>query len=334
MFTPTRFSEDADLRLRNRAARTGWRRAVGALWHALHRSTDLVRLEEAAIRVQRPVSTGRRVAVTSSRGGAGRTTLAALLAQTYGRLRLEPIGAVDLDPGHGGLRLRLGSYDNEPRSADALEPSVEGTADAIAEHVRRHGTGGAADFFAPLTVSPHRVHHTVARTADRQLGTQDVAALLSAFSRFFPVTVTDCAAGRLSVETTTAVDHVHAVLHVVPADALALDEALALLDPRAGAVRAPLVVAVVHSRASSNARVRSGVAALEQLGHPVHHVPFDRHLDTGVSITPRMLLPRTRAVVAEIAADLLEASLDPAPTPPSTPPSNGSTRVEPEEPRS
>lgn len=317
------FAHDADRRLRGRAARNPAQSAPHAVWHAVHRSTDLRRLEEAAIRLQAPVGTGRRIAVTSSRGGTGRTTLTAVLAQTLGRFRLEPIGAVDLDPGHGALRLRLGPLVDGPDAEDGGEggeaaeregagPGERGaaTADRVAQHIRDHGTGGAADFLAPLEASPHRVYHTAARTTRQVLPQDHVAGLLTGFSRFFPVTLSDCAAGHLPVETAAAVASSHAVLHVVPADALAVDEALHFLTATGQHTRRTpephVVVAVVQHRSRTNADARDAASALRRRGFPVHVVPFDRHLDTGVSVTPRLMLPRTRAVAAELAADLLE----------------------------
>ena len=61
------------------------------------------------------------------------------------------------------------------------------------------------------------------------------------------------------------------------------------------------------SRGSADAR--AAVAALRRRGFPTHLVPYDRHLEAGVSVTPRLMLPRTRAVAAELAADLLERAV-------------------------
>ncbi len=308
--TPS-FAADADRRLRGRAARGPLQTAAEGIWHSFHRSTELRRLEDAAARLQAPVGTGRRIAVTSARGGAGRTTLTALLAQTYGRFRLEPIGAVDLDPGHGALRLRLGPPDGHDDGDSPAASSA--TADRVARHVRKHGTGGAEEFLAPLELSPHRVYHTAARSATRFLSTPDVRDLLAGFSRFFPVTLTDCAAGHLPTETRAALQSAHAVLHVLPAEALAVDETLAfLLATGQQQRRTPephVVVAVVETRPRGNTDARRAVSALRRRGFATHHVPYDRHLAVGVSVTPRLMLPRTRRVVAELAADLLERAM-------------------------
>ena len=311
------FAAAADRRLSGRAARNPLGAAPAAVWHAFHRSPDLRRLQAAGTRLQSPVGTGRRIAVTSARGGTGRTTLTAVLAQTFGRLRLEPIGAVDLDPGHGALRLRLGPVLERPEPA--AEEAVDGiapptaTADRVARHIATHGTGGPEDFLAPLELSPHRVHHTAARTTRSFLSAPEVAGLLTGFSRFFPVTLADCAAGHLPVETQAAVESAHSVLHVLPADALAVDEALAFLQAtgqqRRRTPEPHVVVAVVQNRGRGSADARAAVTALRRRGFPVHLVPYDRHLEAGVSVTPRLMLPRTRAVAAELAADLLERAV-------------------------
>jgi len=313
MSAPRSFAAAADRRLSGRGARTPLQAAPPAVWHAFHRSTDLRRLEEAAARLQTPVGTGRRIAVTSARGGTGRTTLAAVLAQTFGRFRLEPIGAVDLDPGHGALRLRLGPVLPDATEDDDVPAPSSATADRVARHIAEHGTGGPDDFLAPLELSPHRVHHTAARRARRFLTEPEVAGLLTGFSRFFPVTLADCAAGHLPVETRAAVATAHAVLHVLPADALAVDEALTFLQATGQQTRRTpeqhVVVAVVQNRSRGSADARAAVAALRRRGFPTHLVPYDRHLEAGVSVTPRLMLPRTRAVAAELAAGLLERAV-------------------------
>lgn len=66
------------------------------------------RLAEAAAGTQLPVTTGRRIAVVGSRGGAGKTTAAALLARVYAALRADAVAAVDNAPESGTLGFRMG----------------------------------------------------------------------------------------------------------------------------------------------------------------------------------------------------------------------------------
>ena len=67
--------------------------------------------EEArlASEVQQPVTTGRIIAVTSIRGGVGKTTTSALLARTFIRYRRDPVLALEADAALGTLPVRLGA---------------------------------------------------------------------------------------------------------------------------------------------------------------------------------------------------------------------------------
>jgi Mrp family chromosome partitioning ATPase len=75
----------------------------------LRRSADLQAAEartRAALAL--PVSTCRRIAVVSVRGGAGKTTLAALLGMALAEHREDRVLAVDADAVLGSLPMRLG----------------------------------------------------------------------------------------------------------------------------------------------------------------------------------------------------------------------------------
>ncbi|MFJ8614473.1 EsaB/YukD family protein [Streptomyces clavifer] len=62
--------------------------------------------------LQQPVTTGRqtavKTAVTSIRGGAGKSTGTVLLGTTYAHYRQDPVLLVEADPALGSLPLRLG----------------------------------------------------------------------------------------------------------------------------------------------------------------------------------------------------------------------------------
>ncbi|RPK76784.1 hypothetical protein EES45_22400 [Streptomyces sp. ADI97-07] len=58
--------------------------------------------------LQQPVTTGRQTAVTSIRGGAGKSTGTVLLGTTCAHYRQDPVPLVEADPALGVLPLRLG----------------------------------------------------------------------------------------------------------------------------------------------------------------------------------------------------------------------------------
>ncbi|MEI5133184.1 hypothetical protein RB199_14575 [Streptomyces libani] len=53
-------------------------------------AAETAAVTQAAHAIQQPVTTGRQIAVSSIRGGAGKSTVAALLALTFAALPLRP----------------------------------------------------------------------------------------------------------------------------------------------------------------------------------------------------------------------------------------------------
>ncbi|MEU5577629.1 hypothetical protein ABZ791_11540 [Streptomyces huasconensis] len=72
--------------------------------------------------VQRPVITGRVIAVTSIRGGVGKSTVSALLARTFNHYRHDPVLALEADAALGTLPVRLGAESVRWSCADLARP--------------------------------------------------------------------------------------------------------------------------------------------------------------------------------------------------------------------
>ena len=71
-------------------------------------------LADLAAEVQVPVHTGRRIAVASVHGGAGKTTVAAVLASVFAARRSDPVLAADADPHEGSLTCGSACRANRP----------------------------------------------------------------------------------------------------------------------------------------------------------------------------------------------------------------------------
>lgn len=272
----------------------GWR-SVARLWRH-DRTAD--RLTAAAQVVQSPVTTGRRIAVVSLRGGAGKTVVTALTAATFGALRPEPVAALDLDPACGSLGLRLDATpapgaDQMAADLAALERT---TFDAVAGMM---GTG-RGDLYC-----------TGPRVTGRPLGQSAATTVLSGLSRYFPVTVIDCPNGPEHPDTAAVLTRAHAVIFAVPTSPAAVDEAAGYLrhwlqDPFLSAI--PVVAAVVGTTRSSVLDPLAQAAALTRLGVAAVAVRHDRHLASGVGITLPLLRPENRLAATELAAQALAAA--------------------------
>ncbi|MEW1979327.1 hypothetical protein AB0333_00160 [Citricoccus sp. NPDC079358] len=272
----------------------GWR-AVGGLW-GHDRTGD--RLAASAKVVQSPVTTGRRIAVVSLRGGAGKTTVAALTASTFAALRPEPVSALDLDPALGSLGLRLGHRPSH--GADRLAAELAALDSTTFEAVTSRMSLGANDLY-----------YTGPRVAGGPLGQSAATTLLSGLSRYFPVTVIDCPTGTEHPDTAAILTRAHAAIFVVPATASGVDEAAGYLrhwltDPFLSAV--PVVAAVVGTDRDAVLDPLAQAAALTRIGVGAVAVRHDRHVAAGVGISLPLLLPENRLAAAELAAQVLSAA--------------------------
>jgi MinD-like ATPase involved in chromosome partitioning or flagellar assembly len=272
----------------------GWR-ALGSLW-GHDRTGD--RLAASAKVVQSPITTGRRIAVVSLRGGAGKTTVAALTASPLAALRPEPVSALDLDPALGSLGLRLGH--RPAPGADRLAADLGGMDSTTFEAVTSQMSLGANDLY-----------YTGPRVSGRPLGEAATTTLLSTLSRYFPVTVIDCPTGTECADTAAVLARAHAAVFVLPATAAGVDEAAGYLrhwqtDPFLSAI--PVVAAVVGTDRDGVLDPLAQAAALTRVGVGAVAIRHDRHLAGGVGITLPLTRPENRLAAAELSAQALAAA--------------------------
>ncbi|MDI3331202.1 MAG: ParA family protein [Micrococcus sp.] len=291
-------------RYARRPALSLWTRSARALGNLFRHDPTPERMAAHARAVQAPVTTGRRIAVVSLRGGAGKTTVSALMARTFSALRPEPVAAVDLDPGLGSLGLRLGGT--------TLSVPAPG-ADRLAAELAAMTTTTLEAVTSRMAVSGEDLFHTGPRVAGRPLGNAAATTLLSGLSRYFPVTVLDCPTGPDSPDTAAALARSHAAVFVVPATPAGVDEATGYLrhwldDPFLSSV--PVAAAVVATDADGILDPLAQAAALSRVGVLSVALRHDRHLATGVGVSLPLARPENRMAVAELSGRVLGLAND------------------------
>ncbi|XRQ03342.1 hypothetical protein ACN3XK_42965 [Actinomadura welshii] len=263
---------------------------------------DVQALTEHGAWIQHPVTTGRRIAVTGLRGGAGKSTVAALVASVFARYRRDRVLALDLDPELGSLPLRLGvraehtladlaGLDLAAAPFEDVEPRLTRLGETLwALPGHRGALGGGAD-------------GGVYRAAGVPL------------SRFFGVAVTDCGAGISTDLHRAVLSAAHAQILVTPATvdgAASVGRALDWMNAsgfRDLVSRTVVVFAVQSPHLTRLADVKKAGEILAEAGVGSVKLRFDRHLATGSVLDAGRLGYSTRVAAMVIAAEALRRAL-------------------------
>jgi hypothetical protein len=253
------------------------RRALGAT-----ASADLHGAERDLHQVVRPVTTCRRVMVAAVRGGAGASTLAALLSLAYAGHRRDRTLLMDATTGCGSLAFRIGGSALWPYH-ELVELSYQPDPDRTAALLRARG---------PMSVMVRPPGEPV-----------DAFWTISAvLTRFAGVAVID--GGNGALRELGYVEHAHALVLAIPATVDGVRTGLAWLAEARPEVRARTVpVLVSRSRVTG---LRQG-AVLRAMGGgvPATWLAYDRSLATGAPLRPRRLSQATVDTVRHVAGAAL-----------------------------
>jgi MinD-like ATPase involved in chromosome partitioning or flagellar assembly len=248
--------------------------------------------------LQQAVTTGRQIAVTSIRGGAGKTTVAALLGMTYAHYRHDPTLLVEADPALGSLPLRLG--------AETL----------------RWTTGDVAGIVEPqmslLDVTGYLVqlpdNAWLLPGSQGQIGAMlDVKAyerVMVALRRYFGVTVVDCETLPAEVAR-VALTASQARVVTVPATLEGIQSTHVVLDWMRGLPRHVIegtVVVLTELVPHTGLDAEKAAEKLKATGARVQVLPYDRHLAAGGTIRTELLASATRQAATRLAAEVFQLS--------------------------
>ncbi|MGW2983436.1 MinD/ParA family protein [Streptomyces goshikiensis] len=263
-------------------------------------SREVAEATRVAQALQQPLTTGRQIVVTSIRGGAGKTTVAALLGHTYAHYRQDPVLMLEADPALGTLPARLGVTKVRWTTSDVarlIDPSMQLT-DVVGYLVQLPDRGWL------LPGSQGRVGN--------RLELDEYRTVMVALRRYFGVTVVDC--DTLPSELSrTALSAAQARVLVTPATAEGVTGTRSVLDWMASLSRSRMLErTVVVVSPSSPHMTLDATAAREHLqldGVKVLMLPYDRHLATGGPIRTDLLGQITREAVTELAAEVLTRAM-------------------------
>lgn len=266
----------------------GVRRAVGAsVADEVRRTADVEQI------IGRPVSSCRQIAVTSIRGGAGKTTVAGLTGTVIAQYRKDRVLAVDADSGLGSLPLRLGV--RTERSLHDLNAAGPGSFDDAARFLGRTADGL---WVLSGTAGGHITHEL------------DLATFRSAaggMSRYFSAMVVDCGAGLLPELQRGILSDSHAQVLVTPGTVDGALSARGALEWQARNGYQHLLTRTVIAFVTHTPHVDADLTRAGQLlsggGMPVVHMPYDRHLATGTAVESARIGQETRAAAIRVALE-------------------------------
>ncbi|MFI0235558.1 hypothetical protein [Streptomyces sp. NPDC016845] len=249
--------------------------------------------------LQHPVTKGRIVAVTSIRGGVGKTTTAALVARTLQRVRQDPVLALEADAALGTLAVRLGAQSvrwSAGELARILTPSM---------HLL-----DITGYLVPLPDGGWLLPASQGRVGP-PLDVRTYREVTLALRRHFAMTVVDCETLPGDVAR-TAMDTAHARIVVAPMTAEGVGGTRVVLDWLGNLPHSTLpttVVALTSGAPDQNLDLTAATAHIRETGVGVVHLPYDRHLAAGGPIHTDMLAATTRRAAAQLAAEAVQRAV-------------------------
>ncbi|WP_329519522.1 MinD/ParA family ATP-binding protein [Spirillospora sp. NBC_01491] len=278
----------------------GWRRVGRGAAQAFRPAEDVREITESAARIQRPITTGRRIAVTGIRGGAGKSTVTALLATVFAHHRRDRVLALDIDPDLGTLVPRLGIRARRSLAELPDEAEAARTFAGVEPFLLRGGERLWA-------LSGHR-----AGIGDSRLDAAAYGATAVPLTRFFGVTLIDCGPGVEGELIQAVLGGAHAQVLVTPATpdgARSAGRALDLLAGNGfGHLLARTVVVFTAKGPHSGESLDAGRAAaiLNEVGAATITLRYDRHIAAASVLAPQRFAHTTRVAALGIAAEALD----------------------------
>ncbi|KIZ14983.1 ATPase [Streptomyces natalensis ATCC 27448] len=288
------------VRLKPRRGESFAARAGHALRRTLSSSAarEVAEVTRVAEVLQRPVTTGRQIAVTSIRGGSGKSTVAALLGTTYAHYRQDPVLLLEADPALGSLPLRLGVQSRRWTTsdvADIVKPDMS-----------------LLDVTGYLVQLPHNAWLLPASQGQIgvMLDSRAYERAVVALRRYFGVMVIDCETMPAEVAR-VALASAHARVLTAPATPEGITSTYAVLQwmqqlPRH--VIASTVVVLTELTVHSGLDLDEAARPLTSTGASVQVLPYDRHLAAGGPVQTELLAHPTRKATARLASDVFHLS--------------------------
>jgi len=294
---------------RSQVATAGWRGAVNAMGMKLAPGKKELARREVYRRIRAPKDAMYSVAVLTLKGGAGKTTVTAALGQVFSKVRADGVIAVDADPDAGDLAMRTAQHPHNLSMVELLEPDNDLTQ---RDFVQRFLSVTDADL--GVLASGWRPD------SDRVLIPEDIVDIHEIASHYFSMLLWDGDKALNSPLVRTVLEKSNALVLLVEASAPGAVKAGQAIDwlrfHGFEGLLARTVVLVNETTANTRLDLKALMAVLARQQLKMHHIPYDKHLDEGMSIDLAKLNTTTREAFEDLAAMLADDFVIPQPPAP------------------
>lgn len=294
--TASELSSDSILRARSDEPVGGWRRAVLRMTGGMLNpgpSPEELREREVVHRIRRPLLQSHRIAVTSIKGGVGKTTVSTLLGLVMAENRGDRVIVLDANPDAGTL-------------ADRLTGESHVTVRELLRDLDRINTWTEVSRYTSLAGRLQVLASEQDPAAGDAFSREEYEHICALLDRFFNVIVTDSGTGLVhsAMEGTLKLADSLIIVGAPTVDGAGRASKTLdwLLAHGHGSLASDAVAVLSCDRTSvevDQARIREHFLARCRA---VVEIPHDPHLATGGRVQLSRLRPQTRAAAYELAA--------------------------------
>ncbi len=294
--TAAELADEVVVRAQPEGPVSGWRRVVSRLSAGMFTpgpgAAELER-RELLHRIRRPLVRPHHIAVTSMKGGVGKTTVATLVGLVLAENRGDRVIALDANPDAGTL-------------ADRLTGESTVTARDLVRDLERVGSWTAVSQYTSLVGRLQVLASEQDPAAGEGFSRADYEKVCGLLDRFFNIVIADTGTGLLHPAMAGALSRAHGLVIVGSPTVDAAGRASKTLDwlwmngygPLAS--DAVAVLSTARSSAEVNSeRIREHFA---ERCRAVVEIPHDPHLAVGGRVELARLQPATRAAAFQLAA--------------------------------
>lgn len=290
---------------RSPRANSGFRGVLNSLGLRLGPSAKERKYRELLRRIRAPKDAMYSIAVLTLKGGAGKTTLTAALGQVFSSIRPDGVVAVDADPDSGDLPMRTTAHPQRLSMVEMLEAEDLSQRDFVQR------------FLSTTDADLQVLSNGWRPDSDRVLVPDDISDIHEIASHYYSMLLWDGDKALNSPLVRKVLEKSNALVLMVEASTPGATKAADAIDwlrfHGFEGLLARTVLVVNETTDHTRLDMKSLLTVLARQQLKIHHIPFDKHLDEGLSVDLAKLKKKTRRAFEELAGMLADDFVIPQP---------------------